>query len=254
MTFETAQHEKSKRSGKHRIKSNSEVEKSKFSGKHSFNGMIVCGDCKSEYQRKVWRKRDGTRQPVWRCVSRLKHGTKYCTDSVTLDEESLQTAIAENIRSTQSERHQIMETFAKQLQKTIDVGTINSGDNADALRKRIEELTAKTMAYVADSSEEELHLHLDKMREMSDEIKKLNELLNASKHNEYDREIETRLDEIKSDMYKCTEENLYSDALARQLIHTIEVVSENTLLIKYHCGIESTQRIELKIRKLHSAA
>ncbi len=27
-----------------------------------------------------------------------------------------------------------------------------------------------------------------------------------------------------------------------------------TLLIKYHCGIESTQRIELKIRKLHSAA
>ena len=44
------------------------------------------------YRRCVWTQR-GVKRPVWRCVSRLDYGKKFCTQSPTLDEEPLQQAI-----------------------------------------------------------------------------------------------------------------------------------------------------------------
>ena len=39
------------------------------------------------------RARDGKKRIVWRCVSRLEFGTRYCHNSPTLDESKLHSAI-----------------------------------------------------------------------------------------------------------------------------------------------------------------
>ncbi len=64
----------------------------KYSGKHVLSNLLFCGECGMAYRRCVWTQR-GIKRPVWRCVSRLDYGKKFCTQSPTLDEEPLQQAI-----------------------------------------------------------------------------------------------------------------------------------------------------------------
>ena len=53
---------------------------------------MVCGECGTPYKRCTW-ARNGKKRIVWRCVSRLEFGTKYCHNSPTLDEDKLHSAI-----------------------------------------------------------------------------------------------------------------------------------------------------------------
>ncbi len=48
----------------------------------------MCGECGTPYKRCTW-ARKGKKRIVWRCVSRLEFGTKYCHSSPTLDEDKL---------------------------------------------------------------------------------------------------------------------------------------------------------------------
>ena len=72
--------------------------RSKFSSKYALTGLVVCGDCGSKYRRTTWAKR-GKKRAVWRCISRLEYGTKYCTESITLEEETLHSAVMDAINS-----------------------------------------------------------------------------------------------------------------------------------------------------------
>jgi site-specific DNA recombinase len=72
--------------------------KSKFSSKYALTGLVICGDCGGKYRRTTWSKK-GKKKVVWRCISRLDYGTKYCSESVTIEEERLHSAIMEAINS-----------------------------------------------------------------------------------------------------------------------------------------------------------
>lgn len=56
-----------------------------------------------EYRRTTWSK-NGRKKIVWRCISRLDYGTKYCKNSPSIEEGVLQNAIAAAItRKAQTE-------------------------------------------------------------------------------------------------------------------------------------------------------
>ena len=63
-----------------------------YTSKYALSERLVCGECGTLYRRCSW-KRDGKKRVVWRCISRLDYGKKYCHDSPTMDEEPLQRAI-----------------------------------------------------------------------------------------------------------------------------------------------------------------
>ena len=71
---------------------------------------LVCGECGTLYRRCTW-KRNGKTRIVWRCVSRLDYGTKYCHQSPTMDEEPLQRAIMTAINSVVDPK----ETICRQI-------------------------------------------------------------------------------------------------------------------------------------------
>ena len=79
-----------------------------YSAKYALTGRLVCGECGTLYRRCVWSKR-GQKKAVWRCVSRIDYGTKYCHDSPTLYEKELQTAILAAINSAMSRRAVLVE-------------------------------------------------------------------------------------------------------------------------------------------------
>ena len=67
------------------------TELGKYSAKYALSELLVCGECGTPYKRVTW-ARNGKKRIVWRCISRLEFGTKYCHNSPTLDEEKLHQA------------------------------------------------------------------------------------------------------------------------------------------------------------------
>ncbi len=63
-----------------------------YASKYALSERLVCGECGTLYRRCTW-IRPGRKRIVWRCISRLDYGKKYCRNSPTLDEGPLQQAI-----------------------------------------------------------------------------------------------------------------------------------------------------------------
>ena len=55
-----------------------------YYAKYALSELLVCGECGTPYKRCTW-VRNGKNRIVWRCISRLEFGTKYCCESPTLD-------------------------------------------------------------------------------------------------------------------------------------------------------------------------
>ena len=81
-----------------------------------------CGECGTAYRRCVWTQR-GVKRPVWRCVSRLDYGKKFCTQSPTLDEEPLQQAILAAVNAVMLDR----DTLARHYRITSCIRFFISG-------------------------------------------------------------------------------------------------------------------------------
>jgi Predicted metal-dependent membrane protease len=97
-TFNKVQEEMARRASKRKVKEvGTKTESGKYSGKYALTDMLICGHCGTPYRRCTWSKK-GTKKIVWRCISRLDYGKKYCPDSPSIKEERLQNAIVECIR------------------------------------------------------------------------------------------------------------------------------------------------------------
>ncbi len=59
--------------------------------------LLICGKCGTAYRRAVWSK-NGKKKAVWRCISRMEYGKKYCPDSPTLEETAVQRAVVDAIQ------------------------------------------------------------------------------------------------------------------------------------------------------------
>jgi len=94
--FNRVQQELARRVSKRKTSDKTITEQGKYSSKYALSELLICGNCGSPYRRAVWTSR-GKRQVVWRCISRLEHGKKYCTQSPTMHEEKLQTAILQAV-------------------------------------------------------------------------------------------------------------------------------------------------------------
>ena len=63
-----------------------------YASKYALSERLIFGECGTLYRRCTWTYR-GEKRVVWRCDSRLDYGTKYCHNSPTMRESSLQQAI-----------------------------------------------------------------------------------------------------------------------------------------------------------------
>ena len=85
-TFAKVQAELSRRSGKKKVKQvGAKTELGKYCWKYALTELLVCGECKTPYRRCTWTIK-GKKKIVWRCISRLDFGKKYCHNSPTIEE------------------------------------------------------------------------------------------------------------------------------------------------------------------------
>ena len=90
--FYAVQEETKRRTAAKSPSTKSPTGRSSYTSKYALSERLVCGECGTLYRRCTWNGKEQKRI-VWRCVSRLDYGKKYCHNSPTMDEVPLQKAI-----------------------------------------------------------------------------------------------------------------------------------------------------------------
>ena len=152
-TFDAAQAELARRSaGKSPSKKNAPTGRSRYSSKYALSDRLYCGECGTRYQRCTWRNRDGSKRVVWRCVSRVDYGNKYCHDSPTLDEEPLHRAILAAINSAVKDKDTIIYNLKNAMEKEL-APAAGQQLSLSEIDNQLEQLNSEFSKVLAEASE-----------------------------------------------------------------------------------------------------
>ena len=200
-----------------------------YASKYALSERLVCGECGTLYRRCTWNIR-GKKKIVWRCVSRLDHGTKYCKQSPTMEETALQRAIMNAVNSTMDSR----EDLVKGITDTV-ILMLKPKENAvftlGEVKRRIQELTAEFDAlFEIDGSEVTEQDRFTEITQELAELKKKQESISAQLRN--NQAIQGKVNRFASAAermdHRLTE---WDEEMIRQIIHTVEVISADRIRV-----------------------
>lgn len=232
--FDRVQEEIARRAGKKKVKqTGTKTELGRYSGKYALTELLYCGECGTPYRRCTW-SRDGKKKIVWRCVSRLDYGKKYCKNSPSVEESRLHNAIAAAItKKANSEEINIggimnhIESFGSR--RDTD-GIIQRQRRIAEIEKVIDDL-ARLNSDEAQSGEldykfSELYAELYSVKDELEEMQSGASALDGDMLNEM-RKVVTGLKNHPVE---------YDDKVVRQLIDCIKVMSADTIKICFKDG------------------
>lgn len=239
-TYDCVQAELARRNSKRKISDKtSKTEQSKYSSKYALTEILICGDCGTPYKRAVWTLRGGGKKAVWRCVNRIDYGRKYCKESPTIEESRLHDAIVKALNLMMPEREFMMDTLMRNMQ--IVLADNGEDINPFAIENQIEEKQNALLDLVATGLKADMIQDLDsKFKEMSDEIKSLQQVLASYQlQKQALTSVNRQMDDICETLGNATLEiTEYNDKNIRQLIETIKVMDRDKLLIVFKGGFE----------------
>ena len=244
-TFDAVQAEMARRNaGKSPSKKYAPTGKSAYTSKYALSERLVCGECGTLYRRCTWAKR-GRKRVVWRCVSRLDYGTKYCHDSPTLDEKPLQRAILAAINSAMSRKSALILQITSAMELELAPIPGESMSLAD-IERRLEELSSQTRSLVAKAAQaEDASDYTAPLKAIMDEAAALKErraVIEEQRKNSSQavRRIEDAADALEQASADITQ---WDEPLIRQLVDTVKVVSADKIIVYLRSGIEIEQEL-----------
>lgn len=232
--FDKVQEEIARRAGKKKVKqTGTKTELGRYSGKYALTELLYCGECGTPYRRCTW-SRNGKKKIVWRCVSRLDYGKKYCKNSPSVEESRLHNAIAAAItKKANSEEINIggivnhIESFGSQrdtdgiIQRQRRIAEIEKVID-DLARLNSDEAQSGELDYKFSELYAELYSMKDELEEMQSDVSALDgDMLNEM------REVVTGLKNHPVE---------YDDKVVRQLIDCIKVMSADMIKICFKDG------------------
>jgi len=215
-------------------KNGKQKDKSKYSSKYILTDMMYCSECGQPYRRVTWYK-NGEREIVWRCMSRLKNGKNNCEHSPTIKEYALQNAIMNVIKRTLERRDTVNEIVFNNVKKVL-----LSSQNED-IEKEIKEVREKIMELV------ELNIKAGSQdRSFEEEYKKWSGKL---------KELQTKRDEIEKNNRRIEDVSKFmnlgevqidgfDEELVKNLIKEIKIISKYKIAVQLSTGESKEEQIE----------
>ena len=215
--------------------------------KYALTDVLICGECGSRYKRCTW-ARNGKKKIVWRCISRLDYGTKYCTKSPTIEEEPLQRAIVRALNRFNAEDR---STYITLMKATIGdaIGLNGGSDEIDLLERRIDALNKRMISIVNDcvASGDDMENHEDEFKAISEETEQLKRRIEAIRESEAkDESYADRLVQIQETIQqRDMNRDTYDESIVRQMIECIKIYSDNKIRVIFGGGYEIEEEIDV---------
>ena len=234
-TFDQVQKEMTRRSSKRKVLQKSgKTELGKYSGKYALTELLVCGECGSPYKRVTW-ARNGKKRIVWRCVSRLEFGTKYCHNSPTLDESRLHNAILAAMNEYAAIRQEVcpdvlaMVEEAKRAMSQAGAMLLELKKRMDAVSQEQSDVLDRLLANMADA---ELNA---RMKALTDEKEVLKaQILKVQQKEVSMAEQAAKRQQMWDSLMECSAGYTeFDDEFVRQIIQKITVEDAETIHIHF---------------------
>ncbi|MCM1008875.1 MAG: recombinase family protein [Ruminococcus flavefaciens] len=243
-TYNRVQQELARRTSKRKVSDKTTTEQGRYSSKYALTELLICGKCGTPYRRATWIVKE-KKQIVWRCISRLEHGKKYCPDSPTIKEESLHKGIIRAINNYYSCRDDIARILK------VNIGTVLECQGQEeilATEKRLKEIdNARNdlVMLIASGGCDEDRLDSE-FAKLYQEEQQLSERLETLKsQNKTSAETQAKLDTIMRMIEnEKFELETFDNVLIRKLIECIKVLSKTEILVIFKGGYEVKTEIE----------
>ena len=241
--FNAAQAELARRNaGKAPSQKQAPTGRAKYSAKYALSDRLICGECGSLHRRCVW-THHGQRRVVWRCVSRIDYGSRYCHDAPTIDEKPLQDAILAAINSVMSRKDiligQIADAMRMELLPSGGDG-VSLGDldrMIETQERRFGELFASVQ------SNQDFMARADEFKAINDELSALKSrkallLEQQSRDSAANWRVDEAVELLSEGTAELTE---WDESVIRQLVETVKVISKEKILVTLQGGIQIEQ-------------
>lgn len=214
--------------------------------RYALTEIMHCDECGSRYKRCTWAKK-GVRKIVWRCMSRIEHGTQYCKNSPSLEESKLHQVIVRAINRFNQENETTYRLLMKaSLSDALGIG--GSNEEMELLTRRIDSLNKKMMALVSEAVAEGQSIddNEGEFKEISDEIAQLNNRVSAIKElMTNDENAKNRLESINAKVEELKDGiTEYDDTIVRQMIECIKVYDDNKIEVIFGGGTSIIEELK----------
>ena len=223
----------------------------KYSGKHVLSNLLFCGECGTAYRRCVWTQH-GMKRPVWRCVSRLDYGKKFCTQSPTLDEEPLQQAILAAVNAAMAGHDALTQQLSAAMERELAPVLGESMSLAD-IDRALEELSGQFNSLLAEASANPGADYTDRFRELSESTARLREQKARLEGTCQEQgQVQKRLLAVSAAMEHMTAAlTEWDEEVIHQLLEKVTVLSREKIRVTFRDGREIEQYVaQPKRRKL----
>lgn len=239
--FYAVQEETKRRAAAKSPSTKSPTGRSSYASKYALSERLVCGECGTLYRRCTWNRKEQKRI-VWRCVSRLDFGKKYCHASPTMDEGPLQEAIMAAVNTRMPQKMDVVTQITDALLQEA-MPSRGSAMTLGEVKRRIEELTAEfDQLLELDACGNENDRRFAEIAKEMAELKRQQERIAAQLRNNQEAQerahsIETALDQEDHHLTQWDEE------MIRQLVHTVKVISADHIRVYLNDGTEIDQMV-----------
>ena len=244
-TFNLAQQELSRRNAKRKVSAKTTTEQGKYSSKYALTELLICGECGTPFRRCTWNVH-GNKRIVWRCISRLDHGSQYCKNSPTIHEEPLHRAIVKAINDFYNCDREITEILKESTESVLSGMADDEIQRIEARLKEIDSARSDFIGLIAsgniteDSLDEEFASLFAEEEELSG---KLLSLKAQAQTKESDGRAETEIDRINNTRFELEH---FDDIIIRKVIECIKVLSKSEILIIFKGGFEVRVDVDKK--------
>lgn len=242
-TFNKVQEELARRSGKRKVKFvGTKTEQGKYSSKYALTELLICGECGTPYRRCTWTTREKTKKVVWRCISRLDYGKKYCKHSPSIEESVLQNAIMDAILKISKENADVLKILKSHIAMGLNADNIN--DNSIELQIRLSEIEAEWKIVIGNITTEnqndsDIESQMEKLLAEKNQIKKQLEEIETLKMNK--QLTMSRLDEIYSVIDLLRNHPLtYDEQIVREILECVVVESKSKIKVVFKGGYSAS--------------
>ena len=224
-----------------------------YTCKYVLSTILICKECGNPYSRVHWSHRN---KVVWRCMSRIRYGKRYCHASPSIEETLLQKEILNALQQVLGKQdeflHKITDEYEELLYKMPDKKDL------ERMKQEVERLKLETASQImrgvgADTKNDSLDLKIEglahKVKEIENKIMQVGEKEILEKvYAERRKELEEVLRQLNGRILEWNED------MIRTVIDKIDVVSDTELSITLKSGhiINHSWKKENKSKVVHS--
>ena len=207
---------------------------------------MICGECGSPYRRVTWNSH-GHKLIVWRCINRLDHGSKYCKNSPSINEEKLQNVIVSALNSVYTGDSNFMSIIEDNIgcvlseEDELGQAITNMENRIQEIEKMRDNLISlvTTGAVDIESSDDKFKALNSEEKYLRDQIEQLK--LKAQTKTDLRLMLKTISDEQKNYDDSIVK---YNETAVRKVVECVKVISKTEVELTFKGGFDMMVEVE----------